>query len=126
MGQSLLNPPSVEGWHTGKEWISTASLVVRVNFAVGQLADLDRPGVRSMIDGIRSQDVQSSPDKLVDACLDMIGPMTMSEDTRKELLEFAESGVDSPAGTVADDLSLDERISKILQLIVSSREFQMA
>ena len=21
MGQSLLNPPTVEGWHTGKEWI---------------------------------------------------------------------------------------------------------
>ncbi len=22
MGQDILNPPSVEGWHTGKEWLS--------------------------------------------------------------------------------------------------------
>ena len=33
MGQQLLDPPSVEGWHTGKEWINTASLMTRVNFA---------------------------------------------------------------------------------------------
>ena len=33
MGQDLLNPPSVEGWHTGKEWIDTGILVERVNFA---------------------------------------------------------------------------------------------
>ena len=125
MGQALLHPPSVEGWHTGKEWISTANLVVRVNFAVGQLADLDRPGVRSMIDGIRSQDVSSSPEKLVEACLDMMGPMTVSEDTRKELLKFAESEVDSLAGNVVDDVSQDHKITKILQLIVSTREFQM-
>ena len=26
MGQDLLNPPSVEGWHTGKEWINSGSL----------------------------------------------------------------------------------------------------
>lgn len=24
MGQALLNPPSVEGWHEGEEWIDSA------------------------------------------------------------------------------------------------------
>jgi uncharacterized protein (DUF1800 family) len=32
MGQELLNPPSVEGWHTGKEWIDGGTLVQRINF----------------------------------------------------------------------------------------------
>src|SRR5215831_1516720 len=32
MGQDLLNPPSVEGWHTGVEWINSGSLMQRVNF----------------------------------------------------------------------------------------------
>ena len=31
MGQSLLNPPTVEGWHTGKEWIDGGTLNERVN-----------------------------------------------------------------------------------------------
>ena len=46
MGQDLLNPPSVEGWHTGKEWIDTGILVERVNFAAEQLGDVSQPGVR--------------------------------------------------------------------------------
>ena len=32
MGQGLLQPPSVEGWHEGMEWIDSGSLVERVNF----------------------------------------------------------------------------------------------
>ena len=39
MGQDLLNPPSVEGWHTGKEWIDTGCLVERINFAAQQVGD---------------------------------------------------------------------------------------
>ena len=33
MGQFLNNPPSVEGWHQGTDWIDTGSLVERINFA---------------------------------------------------------------------------------------------
>ena len=40
MGQALLNPPSVEGWHTGEEWITSGALVDRVNFAAGHVGDL--------------------------------------------------------------------------------------
>ena len=32
-GQELINPPSVEGWHTGREWIDSGALVRRLNFA---------------------------------------------------------------------------------------------
>ena len=109
MGQALLNPPSVEGWHTGTEWINTSSLVIRVNFAVELLADLDRPGVRSIIDRIRARGDHTSAERLVDACLDLIGPITVLEDTRRELVEFAES----PVPAEADGRSLDEGISKI-------------
>ena len=47
MGQDLMNPPSVEGWHTGKEWIDTGILVERINFAAEQVGDPDKPGVRA-------------------------------------------------------------------------------
>jgi uncharacterized protein (DUF1800 family) len=44
MGQDLLNPPSVEDWHTGKEWIDTGCLVERINFAAQQVADVHNRG----------------------------------------------------------------------------------
>ena len=44
MGQQVFNPPSVEGWHTGKEWIDSGALVQRVNFAAEQVGDADMPG----------------------------------------------------------------------------------
>ncbi len=43
MGQDLMNPPSVEGWHVGKEWINTGILVERINFAAAQVGDIDTP-----------------------------------------------------------------------------------
>src|SRR5207249_3922366 len=33
MGQELFNPPSVKGWDGGMDWISTTTLLARVNFA---------------------------------------------------------------------------------------------
>src|SRR5262249_21154248 len=32
MGQGLFQPPSVEGWHEGLEWIDSGTLLERVNF----------------------------------------------------------------------------------------------
>ena len=43
MGQDLLNPPSVEGWHTGAEWINSGSLMRRVNFTAELVGDLMGP-----------------------------------------------------------------------------------
>ena len=39
MGQDLLNPPSVEGWHTGNEWINSGSLMARINFVAEQVGN---------------------------------------------------------------------------------------
>ena len=46
MGQKLMDPPSVEGWHTGKEWIDGGTLMERVNFAVQQVGNPEAPGTR--------------------------------------------------------------------------------
>jgi uncharacterized protein (DUF1800 family) len=47
MGQDLLNPPSVEGWHTGVEWINSGSLMSRINFLLRWLAIRVCPGYRA-------------------------------------------------------------------------------
>src|SRR5712691_2414884 len=47
MGMDLMNPPTVEGWHTGQEWIDSGTLVERINFASSYLGQTDLPGVRA-------------------------------------------------------------------------------
>ena len=65
MGQDLLNPPSVEGWHTGKEWINSGSLMSRINFVAAQIGNPDLPGVQAIIDRLKAQGTKT-PDQLVD------------------------------------------------------------
>ena len=54
MGQDLLNPPSVEGWHTGKEWINSGSLMARVNFVAEKVGDTSLPGVQAIISRLKA------------------------------------------------------------------------
>lgn len=96
MGQQLLDPPSVEGWHTGNEWINTASLMTRINFASEQFADSSLPGVKSLIEHVSAQDGTTSAEHLVDTCLELMGPLMVSEVTHKELVEHAEESLSQP------------------------------
>ena len=126
MGQRVLDPPSVEGWHTGPEWISTAGMLNRVNFAVQQCADVDRPGISFIINRIRARGPAMSPERLVDTCLDLIGPITLSEDTRRGLVDHASGAGEVRFGTEDEERSAKDKIRNVLQLIVSTPEYQLA
>ena len=91
MGQDLLNPPSVEGWHTGAEWINSGSLMRRVNFTADLVGDLTHPGVRALAERLRAQG-ETTPKLMVDSCLDLMGPLDVSPGSRDELIAFAAEG----------------------------------
>ena len=121
MGQKLLDPPSVEGWHTGEEWITSGSLVDRVNFAAQRLGDASKPGVKKLVGRVSDSGDPSQPTELVNACLDALGPMEVSEDTRALLTEVASRGIEAePTGRASRELILS-----LFKLIVSSREYQL-
>jgi len=122
MGQDLLNPPSVEGWHTGKEWIDTGILVERVNFAASQVGDVDKPGIRALIDRMRAMG-ELSAEAAVDACLDLIGPLDVSERTRDALVNFMQN--QGSLNLAEGGRAAEERVGELLQLIVATREFQL-
>ena len=124
-GQELLNPPSVESWHTGQEWIDGGALVRRVNFAAKFLGDTTMPGVRAIIDALRARGTLS-PEAFVDACLDLIGPMDVGEQTRGELLAQAEADGDLRWETEQDAKTSEHRVGIMLALISASREYQFA
>ncbi len=123
LGQDLMNPPSVEGWHTGQEWINSGSLMSRVNFVADLVGDTRLPGVQSIITRLRTQG-DMSPKGLVDSCLDLLGPLEVEPQTRQHLIEEAEEGGIVGWGTDGEDSSSIQRVAQMLQLIVATREYQ--
>ena len=124
-GQELLNPPSVESWHTGSEWIDGGALVRRVNFAAGLLGDTSLPGVRAIIEAVRQRGVSTSED-VVDACLDLVGPLEFSDATRFELLQQATEDGALNWDTVEETERSERKLGVLLALIAASRDFQFA
>ena len=127
MGQALMGPPSVEGWQGGTEWINTGTYMERVNFVSRLLGDPTRPGVRQIINriGCAAGDDDLSPEGLVDACLEALGPMEVLDSTRANLTEFAGAYGRlsfSDEGRAADT---EEAVMNLIQLIVSTQEYQM-
>jgi hypothetical protein len=115
MGQMLTNPPSVEGWHQGVEWIDTGTLIERINFASEQLGDEARPGVRTIVDSIMTADPDPSPDDLIDLCLENLGNVAISEETRGVIRKRAEMGVHSR-----------DKVVSMLRLTAATHDFQRA
>ena len=122
-GQLLINPPSVEGWHTGSEWIDSGSLVRRINFAADRVSNIEFPGVQSIIRRVRDQGT-ISPDRLVNSCLDLIGPIEVNEKTRQELESLAEAGGELRWDTEEDATTSARRVGEVLAMIAASREYQ--
>ena len=121
MGQELMNPPSVEGWHTGAEWINSGSLMKRINFSADMVAKTDRPGIRGIINRLKERG-DLSAEQLVDGCLDLMGPLTVQAENRQELVNHVRESGDLRW----DDASAEERVAEALQLVVSLREYQYA
>ncbi len=122
MGQDLMNPPTVEGWHTGKEWIDSGTLVERINFAADQLGNINAPGIRAIINRLSSEGRTLSAERLVDRCLDMVGCYELPAETRDQLTEHARKGGTLRTGTE----EFAQRVGQVLQLIVATQEYQFA
>ena len=124
MGQDLLNPPSVEGWHTGREWIDSGTLVERVNFVADQVGNLKLPGVKLIVDRMSAGNSTMSPKEFVDGCLDLIGPVETPEETRNLLIEHVRSGGELRRATEEERSSFARRVATMLQLIAAIPEYQ--
>ena len=122
MGQFLNNPPSVEGWHQGTDWLDTGTLVERVNFASQQIGDSTKPGIQAMIERIASTPNNvASPENLISVCLEEMGVISVEEDTMKVLIDFASQGHDQSINASNDG---SQKISAALQMVASTKEFQ--
>jgi len=113
MGQEILNPPTVEGWHTGTEWLDAGTLSERINFAVQSVSDANKPGIKTL--HTEASD-QIDPKELLQYCLDQFGGIEMSGEDQESIIQ-----------AVAKDKNEGQTpLLKYLQCIVSLPEYQMA
>ena len=122
MGQEILNPPSVEGWHTGREWIDGGTLVHRINFTAEFVADVNHPGIREIIGRLAKTAPVITAEQLVDGCLQYMGHYELADGTRNMLIEQA--GKRGDLNTSAEDFP--EQVTKTMQMIVATKEYLYA
>jgi len=116
MGQELLNPPTVEGWHTGAEWLDAGTLSERINFAVESVSDTHKPRINALVDRVsdQCQEGEMGHDELLKYCLNEFGGLQICEDDLSRIKRSV-SGMKQET---------EERLVGYLQCIVSSPEYQ--
>ncbi len=118
MGQDLLNPPTVEGWHTGAEWFDAGTLSERINFAVESVSDTEKPRINALVSEIsyRFKSSKNKGGEVLDYCLDEFGGIQVSDEDLSLMKRSLVPMQNKP----------EEQIVRSLQCIVSSPEYQMA
>ena len=61
-----------------------------------------------------------------EACLDQVGALAVSDDTRRELVDFASIGGEVRLISGSTDDKARQQIVEVLQMVASTQEFQRA
>ena len=119
MGQRLLNPPTVEGWHTGHEWIDSGTLSERIGFVERQFADRSKPGVQDIV--ARAGSLDGEPAQVVDRCLDLLGGAKVSDKTYAALAAYTRE-----LKSLEDSDPDNAGVHNLLQMAASTVDYQFA
>ncbi|HXG87554.1 MAG TPA: DUF1800 domain-containing protein [Vicinamibacterales bacterium] len=114
MGQSLYEPPDVNGWALGPEWFSTASMLARMNFAATLMAN------QKFNLGRELADYRQTPERVLDYMLNHFTYAPMSTDVYNALLEYLRAG----GAWTGNETQLNNKSAGLARLIVASSEYQ--
>ncbi|MEE3141414.1 MAG: DUF1800 family protein, partial [Chloroflexota bacterium] len=122
MGQEILNPPSVEGWHTGRDWIDGGTLVRRINFVADYVGDAGYPGIQDIVQRLAAEGTTTTPEELVEGCLRLLGHYELTDENHQMLVNHARNcGV-----SATDSPEFPKQVGEILQMIVATKEYLYA
>jgi len=114
MGQFLMNPPSVEGWHEGEEWIDSGSLIERINYASTEISNTSSYGVKRIIEIIKETNI-TEPDDLINRTLETLGYIHITDKTKGMIKEHLSKNKFT---------NKEDKILDVLKIIVSTPDFQ--
>ena len=114
LGQDIFEPPTVKGWDGGRLWISSTSMLQRANFA-SELATGSRLG--TIADPERSAEALDleTPEAIVRHYVGLL----LNRDLEPEVLARLAAYLNESQG------SSGQRIRGVIQLIMTSPEFQL-
>ncbi len=115
MGQTLFEPPDVNGWDLGVGWISTGAMLSRMNFASTLAANQKFNLARDIAAASRT-----TPAKLVGAMLERFSPKAYADGPRAALVGYASSGVT----WTGSDAQVNTKAPSVARLILGSAEYQ--
>ena len=98
MGQAILNPPSVEGWHTGAEWVDSGALVKRINFVADRVTRPQSPREYGTWWSASAPSAPSRRSGWWTPAWTSSGPVEVEEDTHGQLVAQAQRGGEVPVG----------------------------
>ncbi len=115
MGQVPLEPPNVKGWPGGRAWINTSTLFVRYNTAARMVAGQSVDGRRAR--GGADISLAGTPGKanyeVVDAWVTRLIQRPIESEKRRILIE------------AVGEKPTDESVKKMVQLLVSTPDYQL-
>lgn len=92
LGQVLLEPPSVEGWHRERAWLNSATWLGRANFAAALFAGRDGTKLQPNADAILAD--ATDPAARAQRAIDLLLDGDASPASRRQLEDFAHHAAD--------------------------------
>ena len=82
------------------------------------------PGIKSIINRLGTRDTLT-PEEFVDGCLELLGAVRITDETREQLLTHVRSGGEISRGSTEEESrAFGQRVTEVLQLIAATREYQ--
>lgn len=128
MGMVLFNPPNVAGWDWGAAWISSATLLERLNAASDLTAQRGENAGLGMDPTAWLQRVEArTPAQIVDGLLDLLVDGDAPTATRNGLLAYLNDGFSGPPESFIDDeRRVDRAVRGVAHLIMCTPVYQMS
>ena len=117
LGQSLYEPPTVNGWPRGRQWINSATLVGRSNLAAALLSAAKPYEDKLNPDNVVKKHGGSNLDKVGPFLLDLFLQSDVSANVKAMLLKDVSS---------SGNASGNQQLRQFIHTIVTLPEFQLA
>jgi uncharacterized protein (DUF1800 family) len=114
MGQTLFEPPDVNGWALGDAWFSTGAMLARMNYAAA-LAFNQKFNLKRA-----AGPFSESAERMVEYFLERMSPADYDGRPFAELLDYVRAG-----GWSGSDAQLEVKAPGLARLIAGSAEYQL-
>jgi uncharacterized protein (DUF1800 family) len=115
MGQSLFEPPDVNGWDLGQGWFSTGAMLNRMNYAAS-LTTNQRINLRN-----EARPFAQTPQGVMSFVMERLSPATLETQSYDELLAYLRAGTN----WTASDNELRAKVAGVMHLVLGSSYYQL-